>query len=136
MTHLIFFSTEPKDPPKNVVVSVIPEEVNRVKVTFKPPEEPNGNITAYFVYVYEKEKLVKNVSLNITKRDHNMMTAVIEGLKGGHSYSIQVDALAHMTLISSPFAFSRRNQSSSPHFACRFLQRTGPVAARPAPTSR
>ncbi|XP_075894107.1 phosphatidylinositol phosphatase PTPRQ isoform X3 [Nelusetta ayraudi] len=83
---------EPKDPPKNVVVSVIPEEVNRVKVTFKPPEEPNGNITAYFVYVYEKEKLVKNVSLNITKRDHNMMTAVIEGLKGGHSYSIQISA--------------------------------------------
>lgn len=92
-----FFSAEPKDPPKNVVVSVIPEEVNRVKVTFKPPEEPNGNITAYFVYVYEKEKLVKNVSLNITKRDHNMMTAVIEGLKGGHSYSIQVDTLTHMT---------------------------------------
>ncbi|KAA8590153.1 hypothetical protein FQN60_014087 [Etheostoma spectabile] len=40
---------EPKDPPKNVVVSVIPEEVNRVKVTFTPPEEPNGNITAYFI---------------------------------------------------------------------------------------
>lgn len=78
-----------------MVVSVIPEEVNRVKVTFKPPEEPNGHITAYFVYVYEKEKLVKNVSLNITKRDHNMMTAVIEGLKGGHSYSIQVRTLTH-----------------------------------------
>lgn len=83
-------SPEPRDPPKNVVVSVIPEEVNSVKVTFTPPEEPNGNITAYFVYVYEKDQLVKNISLNITKRDQNMMTAVIEGLKGGHSYSIQV----------------------------------------------
>ncbi|XP_051239471.1 phosphatidylinositol phosphatase PTPRQ [Dicentrarchus labrax] len=83
---------EPKDPPKNVIVSIIPEEVNRVKVTFTPPEEPNGNITAYFVYIYEKDQLVKNVSLNITQRDQNMMTAVIEGLKGGHSYSIQISA--------------------------------------------
>ncbi|XP_070763484.1 phosphatidylinositol phosphatase PTPRQ [Enoplosus armatus] len=83
---------EPKDPPKNVIVSVIPEEVNRVKVTFTPPEEPNGNITAYFVYIYEKDQLVKNISLNITHRDQNMLTAVIEGLKGGHSYSIQISA--------------------------------------------
>ncbi|CAK6951123.1 phosphatidylinositol phosphatase PTPRQ [Scomber scombrus] len=83
---------EPKDPPKNVIISVIPEEVNRVKVTFTPPEEPNGNITAYFVYIYEKEQLVKNISLNITQRDHNMLTAVIEGLKGGHIYSIQISA--------------------------------------------
>lgn len=74
-----------------MVLSIIPEEVTRVKVTFTPPEEPNGNITAYFVYIFEKDKLVKNVSLNITERDQNMMSAVIEGLKGGHSYSIQVD---------------------------------------------
>uniref|UniRef100_A0A3Q3G4C3 Protein tyrosine phosphatase receptor type Q n=1 Tax=Labrus bergylta TaxID=56723 RepID=A0A3Q3G4C3_9LABR len=80
---------EPKDPPKNVILSVIPEEVNRVKVTFAPPEEPNGNITDYFVYIYEKGRLVKNTSLNITQRDQNMLTGVIEGLKGGHSYSIQ-----------------------------------------------
>ncbi|XP_049430343.1 phosphatidylinositol phosphatase PTPRQ isoform X2 [Epinephelus fuscoguttatus] len=83
---------EPKDPPKNVIVSVIPEEVNRVKVTFTPPEEPNGNITAYYVYIYEKGQLVKNISLNITQRDQNNLTAVIEGLKGGHSYSIQISA--------------------------------------------
>lgn len=92
-------SPEPRDPPKNVVISVIPEEVNRVKVTFTPPEEPNGNITAYFVYIYEKEQLVKNISLNITQRDHNMLTAVIEGLKGGHSYSIQVRS-THIQYIS------------------------------------
>ncbi|XP_065812716.1 phosphatidylinositol phosphatase PTPRQ [Labrus bergylta] len=83
---------EPKDPPKNVILSVIPEEVNRVKVTFAPPEEPNGNITDYFVYIYEKGRLVKNTSLNITQRDQNMLTGVIEGLKGGHSYSIQISA--------------------------------------------
>ncbi|XP_040894486.1 phosphatidylinositol phosphatase PTPRQ [Toxotes jaculatrix] len=81
---------EPKDPPKNVIVSVIPEEVNRVKVTFTPPEEPNGNITAYFVYIYEKDQLVKNMSLSIIQREYNTLTAVIEGLKGGHSYSIQI----------------------------------------------
>ncbi|XP_041652025.1 phosphatidylinositol phosphatase PTPRQ [Cheilinus undulatus] len=83
---------EPKDPPKNVILSVLPDEVNRVKVTFNPPEEPNGNITDYFVYIYDKDRLVKNVSLNITQRDHNKMTGVIEGLKGGQSYSIQISA--------------------------------------------
>lgn len=74
-----------------MVISIIPEEVTRLKVTFTPPEEPNGNITAYFVYVFEKDQLVKNVSLNVTERGHNTITGVIEGLKGGHSYSIQVD---------------------------------------------
>ncbi|XP_042351374.1 phosphatidylinositol phosphatase PTPRQ [Plectropomus leopardus] len=83
---------EPRDPPKNVIVSVMPEEVNRVKVTFTPPEEPNGNITAYYVYIYEKDQLVKNISLNITQRDQNQLTGVIEGLKGGLSYSIQISA--------------------------------------------
>ncbi|XP_069567271.1 phosphatidylinositol phosphatase PTPRQ [Brachyistius frenatus] len=83
---------EPKDPPKNVNVSVISEEVNRVAVTFNPPEEPNGNITAYFVYVYEKDHLVKNISLNISQGEHNTLAAVIEGLKGGHTYSIQISA--------------------------------------------
>lgn len=90
LLHNFYSAPEPKDPPKNVVVSVVPELVNQVKVTFTPPEEPNGNITSYFVYIYEKDQLFKNISLNITHRDQNTMTAVIEGLKGGHSYSIQV----------------------------------------------
>lgn len=143
-------STEPKDPPKNVVVSVIPEEVNRVKVTFTPPEEPNGNITAYFVYVYEKDKLVKNVSLNITKRDQNMMTAVIEGLKGGHSYSIQVYTLTGMCNAFSthfqnvflrtvnPFGFFVLhflcNQSYFPHFDClQISAKNGAGRSPPSP---
>ncbi|XP_026167786.1 phosphatidylinositol phosphatase PTPRQ isoform X3 [Mastacembelus armatus] len=83
---------EPRDPPKNVTVSAIPEEVNRVKVTFTPPEEPNGNITAYFVYIYEENQLVKNFSLSVIQRELNTLTAVIDGLKGGHSYSIQISA--------------------------------------------
>nr|XP_057932138.1 phosphatidylinositol phosphatase PTPRQ [Doryrhamphus excisus] len=83
---------EPKDPPKNVVVSVIPDEVNQVKVTFTPPEEPNGQITSYFVYIFEKELLVRNISLNTTQNDNSMLSAVIDGLKGGHDYSIQISA--------------------------------------------
>uniref|UniRef100_A0A3Q2Y751 Protein tyrosine phosphatase receptor type Q n=1 Tax=Hippocampus comes TaxID=109280 RepID=A0A3Q2Y751_HIPCM len=83
---------EPKDPPKNVVVTVIPNDVNRVKVTFTPPAEPNGQITSYFVYIYEKELLVRNVSLNTTQKDNYMLSAVIDGLKGGRDYSIQISA--------------------------------------------
>ncbi|XP_047451818.1 phosphatidylinositol phosphatase PTPRQ, partial [Mugil cephalus] len=83
---------EPKDPPKNVNISVIPEEVNRVRVTFNPPEEPNGNITAYFVYVYSQNQLVKNVSLDVIQNEQNTLAAVIEGLKGGQTYSIQISA--------------------------------------------
>ncbi|XP_008281722.1 phosphatidylinositol phosphatase PTPRQ [Stegastes partitus] len=83
---------EPTDPPKNVTVSVVPEEVNRLRVTFNPPEAPNGNITAYFVYVYDDDRLVKNVSVTITQGEHNTVAAVIEGLKGGQNYSIQISA--------------------------------------------
>uniref|UniRef100_A0A7N6AKE7 Protein-tyrosine-phosphatase n=1 Tax=Anabas testudineus TaxID=64144 RepID=A0A7N6AKE7_ANATE len=83
---------EPKDPPKNVMLSLIPEEVNLVKVTFSAPEEPNGNITAYFAYIYENDQLIKNISLNIIHRENNTLTAFIEGLKGGQSYSIQITA--------------------------------------------
>ncbi|MED6235660.1 hypothetical protein ATANTOWER_031113, partial [Ataeniobius toweri] len=87
-----FFQTleeEPKDPPKNVTVSSVPEEVNKVRVSFSPPEEPNGNITAYYILVYEKDQLVKNISLDNILRESQMLVAFIDGLKGGHTYSIQ-----------------------------------------------
>lgn len=61
-----------------------------VKLTFNPPEEPNGNITEYIVYIYEKDQLVRNISLNIIQKENNTMDAVIEGLKGGRTYSLQV----------------------------------------------
>lgn len=74
-----------------MTVSIIPEEVNRVRVTFSPPNEPNGNITAYLVYIYNKDRLVKNISLDDTAQwEHNRVTVVIEGLKAGNTYSIQV----------------------------------------------
>ncbi|MEQ2299302.1 hypothetical protein AMECASPLE_013839, partial [Ameca splendens] len=88
----LFFQTledEPKDPPKNVTVYGVPEEVNKVRVSFSPPEEPNGNITAYYILVYEKDQLVKNISLDNILRESQMLVAFIDGLKGGHTYSIQ-----------------------------------------------
>uniref|UniRef100_M3ZNU9 Protein tyrosine phosphatase receptor type Q n=1 Tax=Xiphophorus maculatus TaxID=8083 RepID=M3ZNU9_XIPMA len=87
----IVFQTleEPKDPPKNVTVSAVPERVNLVRVSFSPPEKPNGNITAYYVLVYEKDQLVKNMSLDYIHGEPNMLFAFVEGLKGGHTYSIQ-----------------------------------------------
>lgn len=85
-----FFFTEPKDPPKNVTVTAVPEEVNLVRVSFSPPEEPNGNITTYYLFVYEKDRLIKNMSLDNIHGEPNMLVAFIEGLKGGHTYSIQV----------------------------------------------
>ncbi|MEQ2205590.1 hypothetical protein XENOCAPTIV_004489 [Xenoophorus captivus] len=86
---ILSFFTEPKDPPKNVTVSGVPEEVNKVRVSFSPPEEPNGNITAYYILVYEKDQLVKNISLDNILRESQMLVAFIDGLKGGHTYSIQ-----------------------------------------------
>uniref|UniRef100_A0AAV2KVW1 Protein-tyrosine-phosphatase n=1 Tax=Knipowitschia caucasica TaxID=637954 RepID=A0AAV2KVW1_KNICA len=83
---------EPKSPPTNVTVTVIPEEVNSVKVSFSSPEEPNGNITAYYVYIYQGPNMVKNISLMVEHSQHNQMSAVIDGLKGGHNYTIQISA--------------------------------------------
>uniref|UniRef100_A0A3Q3J664 Uncharacterized protein n=1 Tax=Monopterus albus TaxID=43700 RepID=A0A3Q3J664_MONAL len=113
---------EPKDPPKNVNVSAIPEEVNRVMVTFNPPEEPNGNITAYIVYIYEKDQLVKNLSLSSDKikSEHNTLTAVIEGLKGGRSYSIQISARngAGRSPPSSHVQITTGIKGTRPFFVC------------------
>ncbi|KAF6738160.1 Phosphatidylinositol phosphatase PTPRQ [Oryzias melastigma] len=83
---------EPNDPPKNVNVTSMPEEVKVVTLSFSPPEEPNGVITDYVALVYEKEKLVKNISLSIIQKENNTLTADVEGLKGGHNYTIQISA--------------------------------------------
>lgn len=123
-TYLLFFFLlylsslpEPKDPPKNVIVSLIPEEVNRVKVTFTAPEEPNGNITAYFVYIYEKDQLIKNLSLNIIQIEENTLTAVIEGLKGGQSYSIQVKPTVAYTVHSNwSYTYSSNKALQNPYW--------------------
>ncbi|XP_047678606.1 phosphatidylinositol phosphatase PTPRQ isoform X2 [Tachysurus fulvidraco] len=85
---------EPKDPPKNVTVVIGPEEVTRVYVTFLPPDEPNGNISAYHVYIYRDGQLNFEInSLPVVSNPNKTMTAVIHGLKGGFNYSIQIAAV-------------------------------------------
>lgn len=82
---------EPKDPPNNVSLSVIPEEVTRVSVTFIPPAEPNGNISSYMVQIYQEGKLIMTShNLYFTKTENNTLTVVIDGLKGGQMYTIRV----------------------------------------------
>ncbi|XP_016339147.1 phosphatidylinositol phosphatase PTPRQ-like [Sinocyclocheilus anshuiensis] len=85
---------EPKDPPKNVTLTVIPEEVTRVYVTFSPPDEPNGNISAYHVAIYRNGQLDFYInSLPVISNPNNTMTAIIDGLKGGFNYSIRIAAV-------------------------------------------
>ncbi|XP_053355831.1 phosphatidylinositol phosphatase PTPRQ [Clarias gariepinus] len=85
---------EPKDPPKNVTLTVIPEEVTRVYVTFLPPDEPNGNISAYRVYVFRDGQLDFEITrLPVVSKPNKTMTALIQGLKGGFNYSIQIAAV-------------------------------------------
>ncbi|KAK0155112.1 Phosphatidylinositol phosphatase PTPRQ [Merluccius polli] len=86
---------EPKDPPKHVTLA---EEVTRVNVTFTPPREPNGNISAYQVVVasrgYQQSPLVMNISgLNVIQNANFTVTVIIDGLKGGHNYSIRIAAV-------------------------------------------
>ncbi|XP_073706317.1 phosphatidylinositol phosphatase PTPRQ [Garra rufa] len=85
---------EPKDPPKNVTLMVIPEEVTRVYVTFSPPDMPNGNISAYHVAIYRNGQLDFYInSLPVISNLNNTMTAIIDGLKGGFNYSIRIAAV-------------------------------------------
>ncbi|KAF5893565.1 phosphatidylinositol phosphatase PTPRQ isoform X3, partial [Clarias magur] len=85
---------EPKDPPKNVTLTVVPEEVTRVYVTFLPPDEPNGNISAYRVYVFRDGQLDFEINrLSVVSNPNKSMTALIQGLKGGFNYSIQIAAV-------------------------------------------
>ncbi|XP_049339571.1 phosphatidylinositol phosphatase PTPRQ isoform X4 [Astyanax mexicanus] len=87
---------EPKDPPKNLTLTVIPEEVTRVYVTFLPPDEPNGNISAYRVSIYRDGQLDFHLNINsqsVISNPNKTMTAVIDGLKGGFNYSIRISAV-------------------------------------------
>ncbi|XP_075998501.1 phosphatidylinositol phosphatase PTPRQ [Genypterus blacodes] len=85
---------KPKDPPNNVSLSVIPEEVTSVLVTFTPPAEPNGNISSYMAHIYQDGMLIMtSYNLHITRNDNNTVTAVIEGLKGGQNYTIRIAAV-------------------------------------------
>ena len=65
-------------------------------VTFSPPEEPNGNISAYRVSVFRNGQLQFHIDhLNVITHGNNSLSAVIDGLKGGHNYSIRVCTHTH-----------------------------------------
>ncbi|CAL8324769.1 unnamed protein product [Gadus morhua 'NCC'] len=86
---------EPKDPPEHLTPA---EGVTRVYLTFTPPREPNGNISAYQVEVsrkgYPQSPLVMNISgLNVIRNPNFTVTVVIDGLKGGYNYSIRIAAV-------------------------------------------
>ncbi|KAJ8332433.1 hypothetical protein SKAU_G00426060 [Synaphobranchus kaupii] len=85
---------QPKDPPKNVTLQVIPEEVTGVYVTFSPPSGANGNISAYQVKIYRDGRLDFQISnLPIIRTQNQTMTGIIEGLKGGYNYRILISAV-------------------------------------------
>ncbi|KAG7271054.1 hypothetical protein CRUP_037953, partial [Coryphaenoides rupestris] len=89
---------EPKDAPKNVTLA---QSVTRVNVTFTPPRQPNGNISSYQVEVEvagrgqgQQRPLVMNISgLNVIRHADSSVTVIIDGLKGGHNYSIRIAAV-------------------------------------------
>ncbi|KPP78949.1 phosphatidylinositol phosphatase PTPRQ-like [Scleropages formosus] len=89
--HVRTLEDEPKDPPRNVTLQLIPEDVTRVYLSFSPPDNPNGKIIAYKAMVYKGGDLDFQIqSLDIIERSNNTFTAVIDGLKGGYNYSIRV----------------------------------------------
>ncbi|KAK1169211.1 hypothetical protein AOXY_G10174 [Acipenser oxyrinchus oxyrinchus] len=85
----------PKDPPKNVTLQKIPDDVTKVYVMFSPPSEPNGDIQFYRAVVYKEEDPtdIAILDLRIIENNTDTLTAVIEGLKGGHTYNISVYAV-------------------------------------------
>ncbi|XP_041442217.1 phosphatidylinositol phosphatase PTPRQ-like [Xenopus laevis] len=84
----------PTDPPTNIEIQKIPNDVTKVQMTFIPPSEPNGKIQ-YQAVVYKeddpKQSQIRNLS--IIKNKNNSITAVIDGLKGGYNYSIRIYAV-------------------------------------------
>ncbi|XP_069485396.1 phosphatidylinositol phosphatase PTPRQ isoform X4 [Ambystoma mexicanum] len=85
----------PKDPPKNITFQKMPNDVTKFQMTFMPPSEPNGPIQVYQAMVYAVDDPANTQIRNLTIINYvnNSITAVIEGLKGGHTYKISVYAV-------------------------------------------
>ncbi|XP_078504107.1 phosphatidylinositol phosphatase PTPRQ [Lissotriton helveticus] len=85
----------PKDPPSNLTYQKMPNEVTKFHMTFKPPSEPNGHIQVYQAIVYPDDDPANSQIRNLTiiSNENNSITAVIDGLKGGHTYKINVYAV-------------------------------------------
>nr|XP_020728940.1 phosphatidylinositol phosphatase PTPRQ [Odocoileus virginianus texanus] len=85
----------PKDPPNNMTFQKIPDEVTKFQLTFLPPSQPNGNIQVYQALVYREDDptAVQIHNLSIIQKTDTSVIAVLEGLKGGHTYNISVYAI-------------------------------------------
>ncbi|XP_058047639.1 phosphatidylinositol phosphatase PTPRQ [Ahaetulla prasina] len=89
------FEAVPRDPLNNVTFQKIPDEVTKFQVMFVPPSEFNGNIQVYQAMVYKEDdiEIFQVYNLSIIDRTNKSITAMIEGLKGGHTYNISVYAI-------------------------------------------
>uniref|UniRef100_G3R780 Protein tyrosine phosphatase receptor type Q n=1 Tax=Gorilla gorilla gorilla TaxID=9595 RepID=G3R780_GORGO len=85
----------PKDPPNNMTFQKIPDEVTKFQLTFLPPSQPNGNIQVYQALVYREDDptAVQIHNLSIIQKTNTFIIAMLEGLKGGHTYNISVYAV-------------------------------------------
>ncbi|XP_055568860.1 phosphatidylinositol phosphatase PTPRQ isoform X1 [Falco cherrug] len=89
------FEAVPEDPPNNITFQKIPDEVTKFQVTFMPPSEPNGNIQVYQAMVYNEDDpaAIQIHNLSVIGKTDQSVTAMIEGLKGGHTYNVSVYAI-------------------------------------------
>lgn len=87
-----YFISVPKDPPNNMTFQKIPDEVTKFQLTFLPPSQPNGNIQVYQALVYQEDDptAVQIRNLSIIQKTDTSVIAMLEGLKGGHTYNISV----------------------------------------------
>ncbi|XP_055973610.1 phosphatidylinositol phosphatase PTPRQ [Sorex fumeus] len=85
----------PKDPPNNMTFQKIPDEVTKFQLTFLPPSQPNGNIQVYQALVCREDDptAVQIHNLSIIQKTDTSVIAMLEGLKGGHTYNISVYAI-------------------------------------------
>ncbi|KAG8137923.1 hypothetical protein E2320_003863, partial [Naja naja] len=89
------FEAVPRDPLNNITFQKIPDEVTKFQVMFVPPSELSGNIQVYQAMVYKDDDIdiFQVYNLSIIDRTNKSITAMIEGLKGGHTYNISVYAI-------------------------------------------
>uniref|UniRef100_UPI00398ECD83 phosphatidylinositol phosphatase PTPRQ n=1 Tax=Pristiophorus japonicus TaxID=55135 RepID=UPI00398ECD83 len=86
--------TLPKDAPQNFTLQKIPDEVTKVYASFLPPSMPNGDVQGYQAIIYKEgetsERRVNNLK---TVHKNQSLIAIIEGLKGGNTYTIWIRAV-------------------------------------------
>ncbi|XP_038612619.1 phosphatidylinositol phosphatase PTPRQ [Tachyglossus aculeatus] len=87
--------TVPKEPPSNMTYQKMPGEVTKFQLTFLPPAESDGIIQVYQAMVYRDDDptTFQIHNLSIIQKTNSSVIAMLEGLKGGHTYNISVYAV-------------------------------------------